>query len=302
MFKKTLLAGAVAATLFPGVAPAADSPHTLAGNVGLYSQYVFRGLGQTNGDPALQGGFDYSHASGWYAGTWGSNISWLKENFSAVGPPMAVAGTYGGGGSLEWDFYGGYKWGFAPDWTLDLGTLYYYYPGDISPATAAVTVNALTGTPVGVPKADTWEVYAGLSWKWLSAKLSYSLDNKTFGVLDSSGTYYLDFTAAYPIPDTKFTLIGHYGLQKYNGTDPRNFVVGGVQLDNDNLFSYDDWKLGINYALPKDFTVGFFYTNTSSDNVLGYGSVNDVGAGGNRGPFPKRISKGTGTVFISKTF
>ena len=284
----------LAAAIIPGVALAQDSPHSFTGKVALYSEYEYRGISQTSEKPAVQLTLDYAHASGFYVGTFVSNIKWLKDTGDVLGDPMSA--------NIEWDIYGGYKWGFAPDWTLDLGTLYYYYPGDINPATAAVTVNALTGTPVGVPKADTWEVYAGLSWKWLSAKLSYSLDNKTFGVLDSSGTYYLDFTAAYPIPDTKFTLIGHYGLQKYNGTDPRNFVVGGVQLDNDNLFSYDDWKLGINYALPKDFTVGFFYTDTSSDNVLGYGSVNDVGAGGNRGPFPKRISKGTGTVFISKTF
>lgn len=303
MFKKTLLAGAVAAALLPGVGSAADSPHTLTGNVGLFSQYIFRGLTQTNGDPALQGGFDWSHSSGWYAGTWASNISWLKENATqpagvVVGTTApTVIGTYGQGGSLEWDFYAGWKWGFAPDWTLDLGTLYYWYPGKIS-----ATYNTLVSPLIPAPKADTWEIYAGLSWKWLSAKLSYAIKDEVFGTLDADGTYYLDLTASYPIPNTKLTLIAHYGIQKYTGTDLRNFVVNGVRMDNDSLYSYDDWKLGISYALPKDFTIGVFYTDTSGDNVLGYGSVNDVGAGGNRGPYPKRISKGTGTVFIQKTF
>lgn len=275
MFKKAILAGLTAAALGSGVAQAQQqpaSPHTLTGNVGLYSQYIFRGLTQTNREPALQGGFDYSHASGFYAGTWGSNISWLSDS-----------GAYMAGGSLEWDFYGGYKWSLPSDLTLDLGTLYYWYPGD-----ANTVANPLN------PKANTWEVYAGLSWKWLSGKLSYSIDNKTFGVLDSSGTYYLDLTAAYPVPDTKLTLIAHYGVQKFKGQDPRLIGVAS----NDNACSYEDWKLGLSYALPKDFTVGAFYTDTSGANSLCYGTPFETPAGA----YPKNISKGTGTVFISKTF
>ena len=290
MFKKTLLAGDVAAALVPGFAAAADSPHTITGNVGFYSQYVFRGLTQTNGDPALQGGFDYSHASGFYAGTWASNISVLRD---AILPNGASAPAYSSGGSLEWDFYGGYKWSFANDFTLDLGTLYYWYPGD--PNTNA----ANNGNPLN-PKADTWELYAGLSWKWLSAKFSYSIDNKTFGVLDSSGTYYLDFTASYPVPNTKLTLIGHYGMQKFKGNDPR-LLAFAPTANNDTFFSYEDWKVGVSYALPKDFTVGLFYTDTTGADPGAWGSTTDCGAFG-CGVYPKNIAKGTGTVFISKTF
>src|SRR3954469_18200259 len=72
----------------PGTAPpAAGAPATAApepdftftGNVGIYSQYVFRGVSQTNEKPALQGGFDLGHKSGLYVGTWLSNISWLSD-------------------------------------------------------------------------------------------------------------------------------------------------------------------------------------------------------------------------------
>src|SRR3954454_14770233 len=144
MFKKTVIAGALAAAVAPTTALAADSPpeKTLTGNVGLYSQYIFRGLTQTNRDPAIQGGFDYAHKSGLYAGTWAWNISWLQDS-----------NAYSRGGSLEWDFYGGWKptWN---DFTCDIGTLYYWYPGDATP------------TPFGAvasnPKADTWEVYGGV--------------------------------------------------------------------------------------------------------------------------------------------
>src|SRR5215210_5001131 len=79
----------------PATAPAPTPEHTLTGNIGVFSQYIFRGLTQTDKDPALQGGFDYSHRSGFYVGTWASNISWLKENASAqtaAGP--LITGTY----------------------------------------------------------------------------------------------------------------------------------------------------------------------------------------------------------------
>jgi len=81
----------------PAGAPAEAKPdYTLTGNVGIYSQYVFRGLTQTDRKPAFQGGFDYAHASGFYAGTWGANIRWLHD-----------AGVCAHGCSLEWDLYGG---------------------------------------------------------------------------------------------------------------------------------------------------------------------------------------------------
>lgn len=267
MFKKTVIAGLVATAFAagsasaqtPAAAPASD--HTLTGNIGLYSQYIFRGLTQTNKEPALQGGFDYSHSSGLYAGTWGSNVSWLRDG-----------GGYNAGGSLEWDFYGGFKGTFGKsDFTYDLGLLYYWYPGDATP---------------GFVKANTLEAYGALGWKWITAKYSHSLSNKTFAVTDSRGTYYFEINADIPVGDTGLTVNLHWGKQKFDGN-------GGV---NDNLFSYKDYKIGVSYALPKDFTIGAFYSDTSGANNLGYGSVSEGGV------FPRNIAKGTGTIFIKKTF
>jgi uncharacterized protein (TIGR02001 family) len=312
MSRKIVLASLVALGLTPALSfaqqPASDAPaptpeHNITGNIGLFSQYIFRGLTQTDRNPALQGGFDYAHSSGLYAGTWASNISWLKENFST--PPSAIGGTYSRGGSLEWDFYGGYK-GTVGDFGYDIGTLYYWYPGKISAAAQAVTPT------IGVPKADTWELYGGASWKWLSAKLSYSLMDKTFGVKDSRGTMYFDLTANVPLGDfvkglTGFTITAHWGWQKYRGTDPRNnayyaSAFGGRTPDNDEIFSYKDVKLGVSYALPKDFTIGAFYSKAYDASTLGYGSIGDSAGGGLFGPFPRDIAKATGTVFVQKTF
>src|SRR4051812_36601026 len=294
MFKKTLKTGALAATFllpslaFAQAAPAAKPeeakpPYTLTGNFGMYSQYIFRGLTQTGRKPAAQGGFDFAHESGFYAGTWASNISWLKENATNA-VPGTVQGTYGEGGSLEWDFYGGYKWNLPHDFVVDLGTLYYWYPGSINTNPAAA--------PSGTPKADTWEIYVAPSWKWLSLKYSYSIKSDTFGVKDSKGTSYLDLSAAYPITDTGITLIGHWGWQKYRGTSPLNpTTTAGTLASNDSLFTYKDVKLGASYALPKDFVVGAYWTKLFNYNKAGYGGIGD-GVGGlsvTSGPFPNDI-------------
>lgn len=276
MFKRTISAGAMVAACVSGTVGAQQAPtpaHNFTGNLGLFSQYIFRGLTQTNKDPAVQGGFDYSHGpTGIYAGTWASNISWLRDGT----PPAYVSG-----GSMEWDFYGGIKGNFGKtDFTWDVGTLYYWYPGNENPALAPAT------------KANTWEVYGALGWKWLTAKYSYSIKDETFAVRDADGTWYLDLTATVPLGETGVTAIAHWGKQKYRGTDPRN--AGG--LNNDALYSYEDWKIGLSYALPKDFTIGAFYTDTSGANPLGYGSVAEGGV------FPRNIAKGTATIFVQKTF
>ncbi len=113
----------------PAAAPAPEPDWTFTGNVGLYSQYVFRGISQTNEKPALQGGFDLGHKSGLYAGTWASNISWLSDGNPPSAPPPAPSA------SLEWDFYGGYKGSLPADFGYDLGVLYYWYPGTCTRAT-----------------------------------------------------------------------------------------------------------------------------------------------------------------------
>jgi uncharacterized protein (TIGR02001 family) len=272
MFKKSIIAGLTAAALGSGAAYAQKAPepdYTLTGNIGIFSQYIFRGLTQTDQQPALQGGFDYAHKSGFYVGTWGSNISWLRD-----------FGNYSSGGSLELDIYGGYKGTFGKsDFGYDVGLLYYWYPGDTAP---------------GFHTADTLELYGALSWKWLTAKLSYSLMDKTFGVDDSQGTYYLDLTGAYPIPDSKFTVIAHYGMQKYTGN---NGAVGCISTDNDSCASYNDWKLGVNYSLPKDFTIGVFYTDTSGmDDAAKLFYTTQTSAGS------RKVGDSTVTVFVQKTF
>ncbi len=165
-------------------------PHTFTANIGLFSEYIFRGVTQTGGDPAVQGGFDYSHASGFYAGTWASNISWLQD-FK----------TYEQS-SIEWDFYGGFKRNFgSSDFFYDVGTIYYWFPG-----------NKIAGW-----SANTWEGYIGVGWKWLGVRMSYSFKDY-FGARPNAnadptdGTIYWDLFANYPVGDTGITLMADWKL------------------------------------------------------------------------------------------
>ena len=205
-----------------------EPPYTLTGNFGIYSQYIFRGLTQTDTKPAFQGGFDFAHESGLYLGTWGSNISWISD-----------AGACNHGCSLEWDVYGGWKktW---DDWGLDLGVLQYWYPGSYKS---------------GFSSANTTELYVAGSWKWLSLKFSDSVSSKTFGTPNSRGTWYLDLSAAYPLTE-QITLIGHVGRQDYHGSN------SGV--DN-SVLNYTDWKAGATYTFKDNWTVGAYWTDTNAN-------------------------------------
>jgi len=226
---------AIAQTAAPAAAPAAaPEPSPLTGNFGLFSQYIFRGISQTGGKPAIQGGVDYAHSSGLYVGTWLSNVSWLSD--------FGIARE----SSLEWDMYGGYKGTFGKsDFGYDVGVLQYYYPGLRAP---------------GATTANTRELYGALSWKWLSAKLSRSMTEKTFAVPESKGSWYLDFTATVPVTDS-ISVVGHYGIQKYKGHSGFCAAAGGGTL-NDDCASYKDWKVGASYALPQSWTLGGYLTGT----------------------------------------
>lgn len=189
------------------------SEHTLTANVGIFSQYIYRGLTQTNEKPALQGGFDYAHSSGLYAGVWGSNISWFSDL------------NAGNSASLELDTYFGFKDSFAGDFTYDVGFLRYNYPGSY-PALGA-----------GVVKPNTNELYGAIGYKWFTAKYSHAISN-IFGVADSEGTSYLDLSANFEVAD-KLTLGLHAGKQAYKGTA----IPGGAS--NDSLYSYTDYKISL---------------------------------------------------------
>lgn len=107
-----LSASALVLMAFPVNAEDYSIPGEFSGNVGFVSDYVFRGITQSDENPALQGGFDYEHDMGVYLGVWGSSVD-FNDNSEA---------------SFEVDFYGGYR-GEVDGFSYDLGAIYYVYPG-----------------------------------------------------------------------------------------------------------------------------------------------------------------------------
>lgn len=240
------------------VAPA--SPIT--GNVAITSDYMFRGLTQTWGRPAIQGGADYTATNGFAAGFWASSIS--QRSFP--------------GGAMELDLYASYGRAFGNDWSWRVGLYGYVYPGG----------NLDQADPSLPPRSfDTLEANAALGWKWLTLKYNRALTDY-FGADieegyrgDSSGTSYLQLDATLPL-DSAWSLALHAGHSYYtttlviplaNGARSPSYSDFGATL-KDQFTAH--WALsgGVTHA-----TNAAFYRSTAS--LLNPNDVLDVG--GTRG-------------------
>jgi uncharacterized protein (TIGR02001 family) len=215
----------------PAAAMAAEeSPHSLSANVGLYSDYVFRGISQTGGEPAIQGGLDYSHSSGFYLGTWASNVGWL-EDFQGYTK-----------GNVEIDVYGGYRGDIgSTGLTFDLGAIKYMYPGDY---------------PTGVTKADTSELYAALGWKWFTVKYSYYISDEVFGFANADGSDYLGIAASVPVGETGLTLGASWGTFSFENNSAQDYDDWKISA------AYDMGKLT---TVMDGVTIGVAYTDTDAN-------------------------------------
>lgn len=168
------------------LAYAGGAAATVTGTAAVTSDYVFRGVSQTNGDPAVQAGFEWADA-GFYAGAWGSNISWLSDLSSDDAEISS---------SLELDVYAGFRGSLGDGAAFDVGAIYYAYPGDF---------------PSGFNDADTAELYGAITFNVFTAKYSYAVTD-LFGYPDSDGSGYLDLAANVPFAGT-WTLNLHAGHQ-----------------------------------------------------------------------------------------
>ncbi len=210
------------------VVAAEESPHSLSANVGLTNNYIFRGISQTGGDAAIQGGLDYSHSSGVYVGTWASNVGWI-EDFQGYAS-----------GNVEIDLYGGFRGGLGETGvSYDLGVIRYIYPGKRG----------------GAVDADTTELYVGLGWKWFGAKYSYGVSNQVFGFDNADGSGYLDLSVSLPVGETGLTAGAHWGTFNFKNNGAQDYDDWKISL------AYDVGKLS---KVTSDVTVGVAYTDTNA--------------------------------------
>ena len=263
MFKKTTLALAISALAGGALAQSAPAPapapatSPITANVTVVNDYRYRGITQSNFQPAIQGGFDYAHESGFYIGNWNSSISWISDAYgpatSTVSAPISAP--------VEMDFYAGFKKELiAPGFASDIGVLQYYYPmTGALPTVAASNRNNGNRQSTG-QSPNTTELYVAQNFTYGPVtgfvKFSYALTN-LFGFYNSAGSYYPDLTVNYDTGVWGLTLNGHVGYQYISNK------VGAYD------FSYTDYKLGVTKDFGGGLSANISYVGTDAKSVTG---------------------------------
>ena len=200
-----------AATLGAAALTASIAQAGVTANIGVTSNYLWRGLTQTDDRPAIQGGIDYAHDSGFYVGTWTSNVDF---------------GTTG----FELDLYGGWGGEFG-GFSLDLGYIQYMYPAQNR-----------------TEAADFGEIYGNLGWGPLSTGIYYTVFSQDFDDAgnDLVGSWYIPLGFDWTFENVG--KLGPVGLKVFGGyydfSDSGSYFHWGVGLSK----STDDWgTFGIQY-------------------------------------------------------
>ncbi|NIR61933.1 MAG: hypothetical protein GWO02_21825 [Gammaproteobacteria bacterium] len=195
----------LAAGLLGGAAAQAAE---VAGNVGVTSNYIWRGVTQTDDGAAIQGGLDYAHESGLYAGTWLSNVDF--------GSPDPNADR----NEIELDLYGGYG-GEVGELGYDVGLIYYAYPL--------------------ADDADFLELALAGSYRMLTAGVSYTISSDVEDTnagaeafIEDDLYYYVSAEFALPQDFGLSATVGQYAFEDDG--------VAGAELD------YTHYRLGIGKA------------------------------------------------------
>ena len=226
--KKSALIACLAA--FGAAAPAV-SQADVAFNVGVFSDYRYRGISQSRLKPAIQGGVDYTNGPV-YLGLWASSIKWI--------------GDFGGDADVEIDLYGGIKGDLGGGFGYDVGVLTYQYPS-----------NKLS------PSANTTELYGAVTYGPGTLKYSHALTN-TFANADSKNSYYLDLSASFDLGGG-LMLVPHLGYQKIKGP----FSGVGSYTDYALTLSKDFSGLVVSAALVGTDADKSFYSSPVNGKELG---------------------------------
>jgi uncharacterized protein (TIGR02001 family) len=172
----------------------------------------------------VQGGIDFSHKSGAYAGVWASNVNWIKDYIGATD------------GSLEVDFFGGYKGELAKGLGFDVGVIAYVYPSNNAPT-----------------NANTNEIYAALTYGPVTAKYSRSLGNFVANP-NSATSQYLEVAASFDVGNG-FSITPHLGRQ----TIPNQTASAG---------DYTDYALTVNKDLGNGLSASLTLLGTDAKDAF----------------------------------
>lgn len=216
--------------------------HSFSANVALTTNYIFRGISQTDDGPAIQGGFDYEYTPlGFYIGVWASNVDSstgraILVDPTATPPTLTDASNPNAelfvlqnpgydGASMEIDTYLGWR----PNWeslglpalknlAVDVGYLRYNYPNS------------------GTEANNTNEYHISLGYDVNGLFTPSYTANYSEDFYGLEGAWYHNFELSIPLP-YDLTLHGNYGLTRFDNS-PNN---GGAE-------SYDDYSAGLGYS------------------------------------------------------
>ena len=191
------------------------SEHQISGNIAVVSSYYLRGLTNApeNDDATIQGGLDYSHSSGFYAGYWGSTIGYSLTNYDAN------VDDYTGSDTFEHDFYLGYNGAINADWGYNIGAVYYYYYESDA-------------------DVDGLESVIGVNYKNASLTAQTLWDDVTWG---NTGDTYLLASYSHALP-RDFTLNTALGMYYYNDDKSKYF-------DTTEDFGFRHFNIGLSHPL-----------------------------------------------------
>jgi uncharacterized protein (TIGR02001 family) len=271
--------GLFASAAYAQTAPAAAEASPITANVTVVNDYRYRGISQSNFKPAIQGGFDYAHESGFYIGNWNSSISWISDALN--NPNLGSNGTNTTSSSIEMDFYAGFKKEFiGAGFASDFGILQYYYP--------------TSGLPNGVVNPNTTELYVAQNFTFGPVtgfgKFSYAVSD-TFGNYNSKGSYYPDLTVNYDTGFWGISANAHVGYQYIAGN-----ISATSNITNSDLSSYTDWKAGFTKDFGGGLSGAIAYVGTNAK--TSYQGVNST----YMSPQGKNLGRSGYLISLTKTF
>jgi uncharacterized protein (TIGR02001 family) len=283
IFRLSATSTLLAASLGTTGAALAQAPWSFSANIGAVSNYVWRGVTQTGDQAAIQGGLDVSHESGFYAGTWVSNIDWDEGSSEEVivtpvldefGNPVLddngiqtytaeSVGADPASPNYELDLYLGYGGSIGEDFSYDINGIYYAYPDGRD--------------------SDFAEIGASATWKWFTLGAAYTVYGENDGGLFDDGDWYFfggaDFTLPY---DFGFSVRGGYYDFRHDDEDVvRADANGNLYLKTE---SYDYWNWGATISKEAgDFgTFSLNYDQNAGEQDLGYDNDPKIWVGWNK--------------------
>ena len=203
-----------------GVVFTSSAAAEVSANISIVSDYELRGFSETDGGAAIQGGFDWEHASGFYLGTWASNVDFGEDD----------------GTTYELDLYGGFADSFDNGFGYDVGYVYYAYPdASLEGDSRSYDFGELVGSVSY--DMDVIGFYGGVQW--------VVTDSASESLLESDDVY---FYGGLDVPFAEVYSAGFMvGRQTYDDSDNDDYTHYSASLARD-AGEFGEFSLNLAYA------------------------------------------------------